>query len=158
MKKYIIVLILILILNVCMSYYINYIKVNEESPNKSITFTINKVEIYSYKMSFVHYGNINKNMKVNIYLNGNLIYVIDDSNDGSGNYKKNVTIDITNYLKNGKNTLRVEGMNLIGNDSYHPYYVVKDININEPIKTPINFELMIFSLLIIGLIIVKLSK
>lgn len=149
MRKYLIILVLLLFLSSSFGYYFDYIKVSESNPIKTITFKINKAENYSYKLSFVHYGNINKSMKVNIYLNGNLAYTIDDSNDASPAYKKNASIDITNYLKDGENVLKVEGMNLIGNENYHPYYVLKDIYINEPAKTPIDFKLMIYALLII---------
>ncbi len=161
MKKYkysilTIFLLFLLFLSSSFGYYFDYIKVNENIPVKTVTFKINKADNYSYKLSFVHYGNINKDMKINLYLNGNLIYTIDDSNDASPAYKKNVTIDITNYLKDGKNILKVEAVNLIGNENYHPYYVLKDVYINEPqTKTPISFGLMVITLLIMSFLIYK---
>ncbi|ADC69093.1 conserved hypothetical protein [Methanocaldococcus sp. FS406-22] len=153
MRKYLIILALILFLNSSFGYYLGYIEVTESNPAKTITFNMNKVENYTYKLSFVHYGNIKENMQVNIYLNENLVYTIDDSDDTSPAYKKNISIDITDYLKNGENVLKVEGVNLIGNESYNPYYVLKDVYINEPTKTPISFELMIYTLLIISYLI-----
>ncbi|AIJ04914.1 hypothetical protein JH146_0063 [Methanocaldococcus bathoardescens] len=155
MRKYLILTMLLLLLNSSFGYYFEYIKITESNPTKTITFKINKVENYTYKLSFVHYGTIKENMQVNIYLNGNLVYVIDDSNDASPAYKKNVSIDITDYLKDGENVLKVDGVNLIGNGNYHPYYVLKDVYINEPTKTPIDFKLMIYTLLIIGFLIYR---
>jgi hypothetical protein len=48
-------------------------------------------------------------------------------------------------------------VNLIGNESYNPYYVLDEVYINEPTKTPIGFELMIYSLLIIGFLACKIG-
>ena len=82
-----------------------------------------------------------------------MVYTIDDSNDSSPAYKKNVSIDITDYLKDGENVLKVEGVNLIGNETYHPYYVLDEVYINEPVKSSITFESIILILLIIGFLI-----
>ena len=146
---------LLLFLSSSFGYYFEYIKVTESNPTKTIIFNIDKVENYTYKLSFVHYGNIKESMQVYIYLNGNLVYTIDDSNDASPTYRKNATINITNYLRNGENVLKVEGVNLIGNENYHPYYVLDEVYINEPTKAPINFKLMIYTLLIISFLMYR---
>ena len=59
-----------------------YIKVNNTNPEASAYFDVNKVEGYTYYLTFEHYGTINESMKVEIYLNGNLIYTIEGDNRG----------------------------------------------------------------------------
>ena len=96
-------------------------------------------------------------MVVNIYLNNHLIYKINDSNDASPAYMRNVSIDITNHVVNGVNTLKIEGINLVGSNSYHPYYVLKEVRINEPVRISMNgnFELVIVVLTISGVLVCK---
>ncbi|XRP97101.1 hypothetical protein ACO3UB_00890 [Methanocaldococcus sp. 16A] len=158
MRKILLILLHLLFLNSIYGYYFGYIKVNENTLLYEKDFKINKDENYKYKLYFVHYGNINENMKVKIYLNDNLIYTIDDANDGSGNYKKKVIIDITDYLENGENVLKVEGINIKGNETYHPYYVLDECYIDEPMKTSITFGSVFLTLILIGLIILYSPK
>ena len=154
MRKIFILMILLFISIISVNaYYLGYIEVKEDCFNITKSFNINKIDNYTYYLKFIHYGNINSSMEVDIYLNGRLVYKIDDSNDGSGNYKKNVSIDITNYLKDGKNVLRVVGINLMGNELYHPYYVLNNVYINEPTKTPIKFEIAILTLILMTTIV-----
>ncbi|XRO77717.1 hypothetical protein ACO3VM_04090 [Methanocaldococcus sp. 10A] len=154
MKRFMLILLLLLFLSSIFGYYFGYIKVNEESPSYKKEFDINKVENYTYKLYFIHYGNIKENMKVNIHLNGNLIYTIDDANDGSGHYKKETVVDITDYLKDGKNVLKVEGIHINGNETYHPYYVLDNVYINEPTKSLISFKCGVLTLILMGFIII----
>ncbi|XRO75804.1 hypothetical protein ACO3TA_02785 [Methanocaldococcus sp. 28A] len=158
MRKCYIILLVFLLLNSIFGYYLGYIKINEESPTYKEEFDINKLVNYTYKLYFIHYGNIKENMQVNIYLNEKLVYKIDDSIDGSGNYKKEAVIDIRDYLKDGKNVLKVEGINLKGNETYHPYYVLDEVYINEPTKSPISFGSVFLTLILIGLIIFYYEK
>ena len=140
-KNIIILCLFLLLLNGVFAYDFGKIKVNHNEDSKIYDFSIDKVENYNYYLTFEHYGNIGSGMKVNIYINGNLVYTIDDSNDGSGNYKKNASIDITNYLNNGSNTLEVKGINFVPGR----YYVLKNTHINEPstIKVPISITQVI---------------
>ncbi|CAB3289251.1 conserved protein of unknown function [Methanocaldococcus lauensis] len=157
MKTLLLILLSLLLLNCIFGYYFGYIKVNEKSPTYKKGFYIN-VENYTYKLHFIHYGNIKENMQINIYLNGKLVYSIDDSIDGSGSYKKNASIDLTNYLKDGENVLKVEGINLKGNETYHPYYVLDNVEIKEPTKSPISFGSNVLTLILIGIIIFYYRK
>jgi hypothetical protein len=157
MKKLLIILALFLLLNGVFGYHSEKINISETFPNKTITFKIDKIKNYTYMLSFTHYGNLQENMNVNIYLNEHLIYKINDSNDASPAYMRNVSIDITNYLVNGVNTLKIEGIDLVGGNSYHPYYVLKNIYINEPIKIATNgkFELLTVLLIMSGILVYK---
>ena len=153
MRKYSIILIFFLFLSSSFGYYFGKINVSTNHPVYEKEFEINKVENYTYKLSFVHYGVMNKTGRINIYLNDNVIYTIDKTNKININQKPypKVSIDITGYLKEGKNTLKVYAENL----NNHNYYVLKDVYINEPTKTTIGFELMIYTLLIIGYLMYK---
>jgi len=126
-------------------YNFGYIKINRTKTTEICNFFIDKMENCIYILTFEHYGNINESMKVEIYLNENLIYIIDDSNDGSSRYKKNVSIDITSYLENGSNTLMVEGKNL----DKRRYYVLNKTSIickpSTTVKVPVSIPQVILS-------------
>ncbi|AEF95783.1 hypothetical protein [Methanotorris igneus] len=154
-KIFIFVLIFVKLIEVD-AYYFDYIKVNEKQ-NVSVEFECDKIGNYTYKLHFIHYGNIKENMQINIYLNGNLVYKIGDSNDASPAHEKNVTVDITDYLKDGENVLRVEGISIKGNETYHPYYVLDEVYINEPIKSPISFRSVVLTLILTTFIILKME-
>ena len=81
MKKLLVILALFLLLNGVFGYYSEKINISETLPNKTITFKIDKIKNYTYKVSFTHYGNIQEGMVVNIYLNNHLIYKINHSNE-----------------------------------------------------------------------------
>ncbi|MBW9221455.1 hypothetical protein KKP97_00125 [Methanothermococcus sp. SCGC AD-155-C09] len=146
-KNILILCLFLLLLNGVFAYDFGKIKVNHNDGSKTYDFNIDKVENYTYNLNFEHYGNIGSGMKVNIYINGNLVYTIDDSKDGSGRYKKKVSIDITNYLNNGSNTLKVEGVNLVADPSrdYYPYYALNKVHINEPftLRVPVSLTQVI---------------
>ena len=57
-------------------YNFGYIKINRTKTTKICNFFIDKMENCIYILTFEHYGNINESMKVEIYLNENLIYII----------------------------------------------------------------------------------
>lgn len=144
-KNIVILCLFLLLLNGVFAYDFGRINVNYNNENEICNFNINKVENYTYYLTFEHYGNINKTMKVEIYLNGNLIYTIEGDNRGFPFDKNNVSIDVTNYLNNGSNTLRVEGINFVPGR----YYVLDNIHINEPltIKVPISItQVMIYTI------------
>ena len=128
--------------------HIGYIKINYRETTEIYNFSINKMEDCTYILTFEHYGNINESMRVEIYLNEKLIYTIDDSNDGSTNSKKNVNIDITNYLENRSNTLKVVGIN-ITKGSYPSYYVLNKTSIickpSTTVKVPVSIPQVILS-------------
>ncbi|WP_459201786.1 hypothetical protein [Methanococcus sp. CF] len=135
------------------------LNVNEQSITE--TFNINKVENYTYNLSYVHYGNIQEGMYVKIFVNGNFIheYSKDMFNIGSGAYKKSENgVDITNYLINGANEFRVEA-NIWKTENSSPYYVVNDITISEPLKVPVsvNTNILIF-ILCSTVLIIKVIK
>ncbi len=155
MKKYLIFFLLFLCINISYSYNFGYIKLNVTNPMYMKEFYIDKAN-YSYIFSFNHYGNINKSMKIEIYLNENLIYIIDDSNDGSGNYKKSVSLNVSKYLRNGKNILKIKGYLKKGN--YSPYYVLSNAQISEPYTVPISNFMVFITLMILGIIVVFLYK
>ncbi|EHP87931.1 hypothetical protein [Methanotorris formicicus] len=148
MKKIVLMLIIFLIMGNVFGYYFGYIKVSGSNPLYEKEFDIEKVGNYTYYLNFVHYGNINESMEINIYLNGDLVYKIDDSNDAFPANKKNTSVDVTSYLKDGKNVLKVEGINLTGR-----YYVLDDTQIIEPIKTPITPKSILTILLILTYIL-----
>ncbi|MBW9222922.1 hypothetical protein KKP88_00710 [Methanothermococcus sp. SCGC AD-155-K20] len=133
-KNIVIPCLFLLLLNGVFAYDFGYIKVNHNEGSKTYDFNIDKVESYTYYLTFEHYGNINDSMKVEVYLNGNLIYTIDDSSKGFTWGKENASIGITNYLNNGSNTLKVEGTNLVADTGigYYPYYALNKVHINEP--------------------------
>jgi len=127
-------------------YYLEYSKVNADHQSLTETFNIDKLENYTYKLSYVHYGNIQEGMSVKIFINGIYVYEYskDLSNIGSGAYKKSEDgIDITDYLVNGSNEFKIESRIWETNTS-SPYYVVRNIEITEPcpaiIKLPIYFN------------------
>ena len=150
-KNIITLCLFLLLLNGVFAYNFGYIKVNHNDGSKTYDFSIDKVENYNYYLTFEHYGNIGSGMKVNIYINGNLVYTIDDSKDGSGRYKKKASIDITDHLNNGSNTLKVEGVNLVADPSkdYYPYYALNKVHINEPftLRVPISITQVIIYLI-----------
>lgn len=151
--KYLILIMLLLFLSSSFGYYFGKITVSTNHPVYEKEFEINKVENYTYKLSFVHYGIMNKTGVIYICLNDVVIYKIDKSNKININQKpySNVSIDITDYLKDGRNKLKVYAEKL----NSHNYYVLKDVYINEPTKTPISFGLMVSALLVIGLLIIR---
>ncbi|XRP96780.1 hypothetical protein ACO3UB_07515 [Methanocaldococcus sp. 16A] len=126
----------------------------------NITFNIDKVENQEYILKFQHYGtfSFSGNFNVSLYLNGNLIYTINDSNNAAPFNKKTASITITNYLKNGNNVLelKVTGNNIKGN-----YYKITNIFIlttpttNPTTKTPIPPLAIILTLIIISTIALK---
>ncbi|BAP60361.1 hypothetical protein MMKA1_02440 [Methanococcus maripaludis KA1] len=143
--------------------YSDYYKVNVDEKSKTETFNIDKVENYTYKLSYVHYGNLQEGMYVKIFVNGNNIheYSKDLSNTGSGAYKKSENkTDITNYLVNGSNELKIES-NIWKTENSSPYYVLENFEITEhevsTIKLPIsqNVNFFVFILCLICLIIRK---
>lgn len=137
--------------------YSDYYKVNVDEKSKTETFNIDKVENYTYKLSYVHYGNLQEGMYVKIFVNGHNIreYSKDLSNTGSGAYKKleNKT-DITNYLVNGSNELKIES-NIWKTENSSPYYVLENFEITEhevstinlPISSDVNFFVFILCLI-----------
>ena len=159
MKKYkylilTIFLLFLLLLNSSFGYYFGKINVSTNHNIYEKEFNINKVENYTYKLSFIHYGIMNKTGVVYIYLNDIVIYKIDKGNKINSNQKPypKVSINITDYLKDGRNKLKVYAEKL----NSHNYYVLKDVYINEPqTKTPISFGLMIITLLIMSFLIYK---
>jgi len=157
MKKISMILIFLFLLGEVFGYYSERMNISEDQADKTVVFNITKINNYTYNLKFIHYGNLQEDMQVNIYVNDHLVYKINDSNDGSPAYKKNVTVNITNYLKNGKNILKIEGINIVGNESYHPYYVLKEVCINEPVRISMNgnFELVIVVLTISGVLVCK---
>jgi len=131
-------------------YYAGYFKVNVNEQFKTETFNIDKVENYTYKITYVHYGNIQEGMYAKISLNGNSIkeYSKDYGNLGSGNYKKSEEVDITNYLLDGKNELTVES-NIWETMNSSPYYVMDNVKISEPpLKLPISLEMNFLTLIL----------
>ncbi|ABR56229.1 hypothetical protein [Methanococcus aeolicus] len=152
----IILLVLIIIVPIN-AYYTSEISINSNIPEKNISFTINKISNYdNYNISFTHFGNIKNYTVVKIFINNKEIYTISKSNNntGSGSYKKSISIDITNYLNNGDNTLKMVGNNM-GAPNYTPYYKLKNIHITEPVKTPIPTIALIFSSILITIIILN---
>lgn len=133
-RSILMLLFLLLVVNGVFAYNFGYIKINYKESNKTYNFHIEKIENYTYNLTFEHYGNIDEDMKVNIYLNDKLIYTIEGEGRGYTWGKKKTKIDITEYLNNGGNTLRIEGINLNSSskDNYHPYYVLNNVEIDEP--------------------------
>ena len=151
-------LIFLIILNIFSvnAYYCSEIEITSKIPKKTVSFNIHKISNYTYNISFTHYGNIKNYTTVEIYLNNHLIYTIKKSNNntGSGNYKKSVSIAITNHLNNGENTLKMTGLNM-GALNYTPYYKLENIHINEPVKSPVPTPTLIISILLITILILK---
>ena len=154
-KIFLIFLIIFNILSVN-AYYCSEMEITSKIPEKTVSFNIHKISNYTYSISFTHYGNIKNYTTVEIYLNNHLIYVIKKSNNntGSGNYKKSVSINITNYLNNGENTLKMVGHNMNASN-YTPYYKLENIHINEPIKLPVPTPTLILSILLITVLILR---
>ncbi|ENN96587.1 hypothetical protein J422_01455 [Methanocaldococcus villosus KIN24-T80] len=157
LKKMIILVGILLLISAIYGEALNLgsLNVTKKQKMKNISFTINKVKNQKYTLNFIHYGNINENMKVYLYLNDNLIYTIGDSNDGSGHYKKRKSLDITKYLNDGSNILKLEGENL-NTANYSVYYKLENITISTPTtKTPIPLGAVILTLIAIPLIILR---
>ena len=156
LKIFLILIILNIFLVSVNAYHCSEIKITSENPEKTVSFNIHKTLNYTYNMSFTHYGNIKNYTTVEIYLNNHLLYTIKKSNNntGSGNYKKSVSINITNYLNNGENTLKMRGDNMNALN-YTPYYTLENIYINEPIKSSVPTPALIIGSLLITIIILK---
>ncbi len=150
--------ILLLICTVYGEIYFDELEVKETENKDNVSFTIDKVENQKYILKFQHYGNINESMRVYLYLNDNLVYTIDEGNKGSPSSKKNESIDITNYLKNGENILKLVGENLAVEGDYNPYYKLRNITINPTAKAPIPFGVVIFSLIGMAFLLIRYSK
>ena len=150
-------LILFMLSNILMinAYYNPEMIINSDTPEKNISFNINKASNYSYNISFIHFGNIKNYTTVEIYLNNHLIYIISKSNNntGSGIYKKSISIDITDNLTNGMNILKIVGKNMDA-INYTPYYELENIYINEPIKTPIPIAGIIITIVMLCFFII----
>ncbi|MBA2853242.1 hypothetical protein [Methanococcus maripaludis] len=137
--------------------YSDYYKVNVDEKSKTETFNIDKVENYTYKLSYVHYGNLQEGMYVKIFVNGHNIheYSKDLSNTGSGAYKKSENeTDITNYLVNGSNEFKIES-NIWETENSSPYYALENFEITGhevstiklPISSDVNFLVFILCLI-----------
>ncbi|WP_456471497.1 hypothetical protein [Methanocaldococcus sp.] len=145
------ILIILFLLSYVSAFYYDKIIINENNPEKEINFNFSKVDNYKYNLTFFHYGNIKRDMKVEIYLNNKLIYIIDKS--AFPGDKKFVSLDITDYLKDGRNVLKVKGVNFNNSPNYSPYYALDNIYINHPSNSPINLSLILILLFLFTLFI-----
>ena len=150
-RNILILILLLLLLDGAFAYNFGYIKINYKESSKTYNFHINKVENYTYYLTFEHYGNIDSDMGVKIYINGEVIYSIEGDGRGFTWDVKKVKIDVTNYLNNGNNTLRIEGVNLKTDPDrkYYPYYVLDNVKIDEPftLRVPVSIVQVIICLI-----------
>ena len=139
-----ILLLSLLVINGVFAHSFGYIKINYKENSKTYKFQIDKVENYTYNLTFEHYGNIDKGMGIKIYLNGKLIYTIEGDGRGFTWDVKRVKIDVTDYINNGSNTLKVEGMNLKADPErkYYPYYVLEGVRIDEPFTVKVSVSII----------------
>ena len=152
---------LLLVINGIYAYNFGYIKINYKENSKSYNFHINKVENYTYYLTFEHYGNIDEGMEVKIYLNGKLIYTIKGDNRGFTWDVKKVKVDITEYLNNGSNTIKIEGVLRADPDrDYYPYYVLDGVRIDEPftVKVPVSIVQVVVCVITTVLVGIKYLK
>ena len=143
---------LLLLIDGVSAYDFGYIKINYKEDSKTYNFQIDKVENYTYNLTFEHYGNIDKGMGVKIYLNGKLIYTIEGDGRGFTWDVKRVKIDVTDYINNGSDTLKVEGVNLKADPErrYYPYYVLDGVRIDEPftVKVPVSIAQVVVCVIV----------
>ena len=141
--------------------HLGKITISSSISERIINFDINKLENYRYYLKFEHYGTIGEDIQVNVYINENLVYTIDDSNNVPPWSPEEVEIDITEHLENGNNILRVEGINL--SRYRRRYYTLNNIYIickpSTTVKVPVSITQAIISIIATMLISVKyLSK
>ncbi|ACX71944.1 conserved hypothetical protein [Methanocaldococcus vulcanius M7] len=158
MKKhtYVLILLLFLFINIGHCYNIGKITLTKKNPTYTNEFTLKKVENFTYKLTFTHYGIMNKSGVIYILLNGKIIYKIDKNNKVNINNKPypTISIDIAHTLKNGKNILEIYALNL----NNHNYYVLNNVYINEPTKTPISTKLELCILILMSMCIIGFYK
>jgi len=160
LNKFLFIISIFLLISSVNGYYADYLKVNAQDQTLTETFNIDKVDNYTYKLSYVRYGNIQEGMYVKLYVNGNIVkeYSKDFSNLEFGESDE-LDIDITNYLQNGSNELKIES-NIWKTENSSPYYVIKNFKISEPnttVKLPISLNLN-FLAVILCLIFVIVRK
>jgi len=114
-----------------------------------------------YLLRFTHYGaaTFNTTTKIYLYLNGHLIYTIDDTNNKAPYYKGyvSVPVDKSYFEIHGDNILQLNGS--IDNS----YYVVKDFELtynststaSTPMKVPPPIPALILSILLITILILR---
>ena len=150
-RNILILILFLLLLDGAFAYNFGYIKINYKESSKTYNFHINKVENYTYYLTFEHYGNIDSDMGVKIYINGEVIYSIEGDGRGFTWDVKKVKVDVTEYLNSGSNTLRIEGVNLRAdpNRKYYPYYVLDNVKIDEPFtfRVPVSIVQVIICLI-----------
>ncbi|HIP35106.1 MAG TPA: hypothetical protein EYG87_03545 [Methanothermococcus okinawensis] len=161
-RSVILLFLLLLLIDGVFAYNFGYIKINYKEDSKIYNFQIDKVENYTYNLTFRHYGNIDKDMEIRIYLNGKLIYTIEGSNRGFTWDVKKVKVDVTDCINNGSNTLRIEGVNLRADSTrnYNPYYVLDDVRIDEPltVKAPVSIVQVVICVITTIVISMKYLK
>ncbi|AXI24950.1 hypothetical protein CFE53_01780 [Methanofervidicoccus sp. A16] len=161
-RSVLLVFILLLVIDGISAYNFGYIKINYKENCKAYNFQIDKVENYTYNLTFEHYGNIDKGMGVKIYLNGKLICTIGGGGRGFTWDVKRVKIDVTDCINNGSNTLRIEGMNLRADPErrYYPYYVLDGVRIDEPftVKVPVSIVQVVICVIVMMVVSVRYFK
>lgn len=144
-------LLLILMIIISSANAINIGDLTASSTKTTVTksFDIDKIENYSYILSYSPWGTLNESFIATVYVNGNEIEV-----HRSGNQRKNVSKDISNMLNNGKNELKI-----VSNipKTYTISLRLRDIQVSEPPKPqlslPITPEMNFLSIAMLLLIL-----
>ncbi|MBB6401854.1 hypothetical protein HNP92_001159 [Methanococcus maripaludis] len=142
------ILILFLLFSSSNALELNDLSVSSTHTEVSKSFSINKVEDYTYILSYNRYGTLNETIVANIYLNGQMIAM-----HGEGSQRNDFSKDITNILKDGENSLKI--VSEIP-PTYTVSFKIRDIQISEPtpiINLPIspNVDFLAFILCLIFL-------
>ena len=138
------------------------LRLTKTVPYDNYTFPLNiDSSEDKYLLRFTHYGaaTFNTTTKIYLYLNGHLIYTIDDTNNKAPYYKGyvSVPVDKSYFEIHGDNILQLNGS--IDNS----YYVVKDFELtynststaSTPMKVPPPIPALILSILLITILILR---
>ncbi|WP_456419246.1 hypothetical protein [Methanocaldococcus infernus] len=126
--------------------------IDNESLEASKTFTIEKGENLEYFLCFQHYGTRTKNITYGIYLNGELIYLIDKPIHIKNKPYPVVKINVSKLLKNGSNTITLK---LEKGDIKGGYYKLNDIYLEVKASAPIPLLAIALVSLVVPLLMVR---
>lgn len=159
LNSFFLVFLLLALISPLSALNIENIPINMDNPSVTKSFNIDKVENYTYELTYTYVRNINGSMYVNVYVN-NKFFKSYSSGKIQNEHEK---IEISSkYLNDGENTLRFESNILSYDPDYHPYFNVKDIQISEHssnglIKLPMTYGMNFLSFAILLLILKKLK-